>query len=205
MTYIIAVTGPIGGGKSSLTHEIARALGNSSVVQFDDYEGLTSRPPEEILAWLEGGADVEAFSFPLLKQHLERLKNGQSIIEPRHGTTIEARDYVVFETPFGRSHPDMAPFIDLQLWIEIPLDLALSRKVKQIVEYFIEVGRDDVHSQQLAWLRGFLEGYESMVSKMLRLQKKMLKPDSDVLINGLRNLDSTVPAAVEAIRKRFRA
>jgi tRNA A37 N6-isopentenylltransferase MiaA len=51
---IIAVSAPPGGGKSAVAVALAERLG-AALVEYDAYDTLTERPPQEIAAWLSAG------------------------------------------------------------------------------------------------------------------------------------------------------
>lgn len=205
MTHIIAVSGPIGGGKSSLTSAIAGYLGDASILQFDSYETLTQAPIENLLDWLETGASADAFSFPLLEEHLAQLRRGEPVVDPRLGHTVRPEKYVLFETPFGRCYPPAAPFIDLQVWIELPLDIALARKIEEYVAIFLESGNPAEHVKQLVWLKNYLVSYQKMISRILRIQAKHVKPTADVLVNGQKPIEVTAPVTAKEIVRRLEA
>lgn len=205
MTWIIAVSGPIGGGKSALTTAIAGCLGNASILQFDSYENLTQAPIQNLLDWLEAGASEHAFSFPLLDEHLALLKAGKAVVDPRLGHTIHPAKYILFEFPFGRTYPPAIPFIDLQVWIELPLDIALARKMEEYVNMFLASGNPGEHARQLAWMKNYLVNYQNMISRILRVQLRNVKPKADVLVNGQKPIETTAPVCAKEIVKRLEA
>jgi uridine kinase len=184
MSYIIAVAGPIGSGKSSLVAVLAEQLPDAATLTFDHYEDVTRKSPHELMQWLEAGADINQFEFESLARDLERLKQGVAVVSPVTGETVEPRTYVVFEMPFGRAHAATAPFIDLVLWIDIPLDIALARKLREHAGMFLHRFQAEEHRQCLAWLHGYLDNYLLFVHDVLAVQLDKVRPGADLLLDG---------------------
>src|SRR5690606_23407837 len=126
----IAVVGPPGSGKSTLAAALQRRLPEAAVLAYDDYETLTGEGPERIAAWLDGGADPEQIDLAAFVGAAARLSRGETVRAP-DGTTMRAGRFLVIDTPFGRRHAATAPFIDLEVWLDLPLDMALARKIRQ--------------------------------------------------------------------------
>jgi uridine kinase len=154
VSYIVAVAAPIGGGKTTLVQAMASALADAATLHFDSYEKATGRPARELLDWIREGADFDRFVEPELVVALEALRRGEAVVDPRSGVTIPPRKYIVFEMPLGREAAQVAPLIDLVLWVDIPPDVALARKVREFVETFLQ--RDErTHRESLGWLAQF--------------------------------------------------
>jgi hypothetical protein len=203
MSCIVAVAAPIGGGKTSLVHAIARELGDASTIHFDAYEKATSRPIQELRQWLEAGADIDAFSMPELSRDLARLKRGLSVAEPGTGREISPAKYLVFEMPLGKEHRATAAQIDLLVWIDLPLDIALGRKLKEFTGRFLAEYGAEKQRDCMVWLDGFLENYLGAVRDALELQQQRVPRHADVILDGRQDFETLVQRAVGAIRARL--
>jgi uridine kinase len=202
MTYIVAVAAPVGGGKTSLVHAIARELGDASTIHFDTYEKATSRPVHELRRWLEEGADIDAFILPELSRDLERLKRGLSVVESGTGREIAPRKYLVFEMPLGKEHRDTAAQIDLLVWIDLPLDIALARKLKEFTGRFLAKYGAEKQRDCMVWLDGYLENYLSVVRDAMEMQQQRVPRHADVILDGRQDFETIVQRATSAIRAR---
>lgn len=189
MTYVVAVAAPIGGGKTSLVTAIASALQDAATIHFDHYEKITEQPVDHLVQWLKKGADFCDFKVPGLAGDLEKLKQGKSIVDPVTKKDIKPRKYVIFEMPLGREHRDTASYIDLLLWVDIPLDVALARKLRQFTGSFLK--RFDPLRQRdfILWLDAYLENYIKAVGHVLRIQEERVKPMADVIVDGTQDLE----------------
>jgi uridine kinase len=196
MGHIIAVAGPIGSGKSTLVEEIARGLGNASILHYDSYEHATHRTPAEIIQWMRAGADFNDFALPGLARDLSKLKNGTSVINPADGETIEAERFIIFEMPLGRAHRQTAPFIDLLLWIDIPFDIALARKAG---EYAKRLLAESDGTRGLNWLAEYFDNYLSLIRPLMKIQEDRVRPGADHVIDGREEPDVMTRLAVEAV------
>jgi uridine kinase len=201
VSYIVAVAAPIGGGKTTLVQAMASALADAATLHFDSYEKATGRPARELLDWIREGADFDRFVEPELVVALEALRRGEAVVDPRSGVTIPPRKYIVFEMPLGREAAQVAPLIDLVLWVDIPPDVALARKVREFVETFLQ--RDErTHRESLGWLAQFLDNYLLVVGDLLAIQRERVRAGADIILDGAEPFNRLVEAAVSEIRRR---
>ena len=186
MARVIAVSAPIGGGKSSLSLALCQALGAASVVAFDSYERMTERPIHQIQLWLEAGAPLSAVPIPGLAADLTALRQGRSVRDPLSGAAVEPAPFLLLDGQFGRQHPELQPLVDFQVWIDIPADLALARKLRQ---YAATMGQEPGFA---AWLDTYLENYQQVVRALLERQRETLGAHADLVVDG------TLPSQVLA-------
>lgn len=186
MAHVIAVSAPVGGGKSSLSLALCRTLGAASIVSFDSYERMTERPIHEIEQWLAGGAPLAQVPIPGLAADLLALRQGRSVRDPLSGAIVQPAPFLLLDGQFGREHPELRPLVDFQVWIDIPADLALARKLRQ---YAATMGREPGFA---AWLDTYLENYQKVVRALLEQQRATVGGHADLVVNG------TLPPAVLA-------
>jgi adenylate kinase family enzyme len=190
VSCVIAIAGPIGSGKSSLVRVLVDQLQDAAMLSFDHYENITQKPPHELVQWIQNGADIDLFTIPGLAHDLEKLKQGQAVADPITHEMVEPRKYIVFEMPFGKAHTATASYIDLFIWIDLPLDVALARKVRELTGMFLERYHPDKHQECLAWLNGYLDNYLLFVHDMLAIQHDKVRPQADLLLDGTSDLVS---------------
>lgn len=157
---IIAVSGPPGAGKSTLTRALAARLGGA-VVRYDDHEVITSWPPDKVIRWLDDGAPFDAVIAPGL-----------------HEALLAQAGLVVFETPFGRACPETGGLIDAALWLDCPDDVALSRKMLALA------ATNRGNPGFAAWLTDWLFAYGQFTRRALAVQRERVKPTADRVIDA---------------------
>jgi len=190
--YVVAVAGPAGGGKTSLVRGLVARLEDAAAIHMDDYERMTQAPIGEVMQWMERGADVEELAIPLLADHLRQLKGGQAVRVPARHAPIVPRKYIVFETQFGRAHRPTGEQIDLLIWIDTPLEIALARKLKDITAETLRDGRAQAARERLAWLDGFLANYLALVRRLMLMQREKVRPHADIVVDGTLALEGLV-------------
>ena len=198
MPTIISISGPPGSGKSSLASNLARLLQDTATVHFDHYEQLTDQPLEDVIRWMDQGADIDRFVIPGLSQALATLKRGAPIVDPLSGKTIQPAATILFETPFGRRHTDTGRHIDLSLWIDTPLDVALARKLKELT-----TPPHQNNQSQPEWLTDYLDNYITGTHALLRMQRDKVRPTADVVIDGLATPNQMAEQAHQQILDRL--
>lgn len=203
MNNVIAVAGPVGSGKSSLVREVISQLDDAATLYFDHYEDITRKAPHELVQWIQDGADFDQFIIPGLARDLEKLKGGEAVTDPTTATVIEPRKYIIFEMPFGKGHTATAPFIDLLIWIDLPLDVALARKLREHTGMLLECPQPGKHYDGLSWLHGYLDNYLIFVHDILMIQHQQIRPAADLLLDGTDDPEQLSRKAALFIRKEL--
>jgi uridine kinase len=194
--FIIAVAGMPGAGKSTLIHHAMQALGDADSLYFDDYTRGTDYP--NIPQWVAAGCDPNQWISPGLSDHLALLKTGQSILTPNTARRVEPRRFILMEEPFGRGRRVIAQYIDMSVAIELPIEVALARRLLRDINTTDMLGapqkaRDHVES----YCRRFL--FESRRELILTGQRWALK-DCDLVLNGTRPMAELTDQFVAAVK-----
>ena len=114
--FVIAINATSGGGKTSLAKLLHEALPHSALFGFDDFDA-TNVYPADFFEWHLRGGNLEEFDCPGMKAAVDReIAEGKS----RH---------IVLDYPFGRDHPRFRDVIDLSVYVDTPLDIALARRI----------------------------------------------------------------------------
>ncbi len=194
MARVIAVAGAPGAGKSSLVRALAAALPGASVVHFDHYERMTTQPIEDVRRWMAAGADIDKLPLPGLAEALGELKGGRMVIDPVTRAPIAPAELILFETQFGRRHSESGKYIDFLAWIDLPLDLALARKVRQMAS-----GAGSGDTGFAPWLEGYMGNYLDVVGALLRQQREKVASQAELTVDGRLAPDSQARCVLEAI------
>ncbi|WP_280771697.1 hypothetical protein [Salipaludibacillus daqingensis] len=154
---VIAIAGVSGGGKTIITNYLNDKLNNSKVFSFDDYD---FEGPYDIIDWIDKGANYNEWNLDPLIQDIK-----MSLTEPLN--------YILLDYPFAYKHTKTSIFIDLAIYIDTPLDIAMARRLlRDFKNSSTENILFDMENYVLNGRRGYLE--------ML----KTIKPNSDITVDG---------------------
>ena len=196
---VIAVSGYPGGGKTSLVDAVASRLGDATVVYCDHYQHMTEKSADEIFQWLDDGSDHEQLLMPQVTDHLQCLKRGEPVTDPLHGGQIKPAATILFETLFGRFHKPSAACIDVLVWIDTPLDIALTRNIRKFTGMFLSEQQSGRMRENLQWLDQYLDFYLQGVRKALLLQKQKVAADADITIANNDDIDTSAALLLEKL------
>jgi uridine kinase len=196
---VIAIAGPVGAGKSSLANALAKRLQDAAIMQFDSYEQLSAQSPTDLAKWLREGADFDAFAVPQLRNDLERLKFGATIVDPRRTAEIVPRKYILFEMPLGRAFTPTAELIDFLIWIDVPLDVALARKIREFTLHALGRNSSEAQRNFPVRLNSFLGNYLGFVHDVLTIQQIKVSAGADLIVDGRKSPEEQAAMAAEAI------
>lgn len=165
MTHpILAISGPPGAGKSTLIGALVARF-RVHVVHFDAHERMTDRSLGEMEDWIARG-------MPLA----EMLPSGLT----GHLRAAAADAPVLFETPLGRAVADHAALIDWSVWLDLPGDIALARKIAATVAEADWASQEELSS----WLQGYLAAYPRIIAPSLAMQAQRVRPAADEIMDA---------------------
>ena len=150
---IIGISAVTGGGKTTVTQRPAEVLEDAVALHFDDYDD-TNVHPDDLQRWFAAGANYDAYQTFVFTCHLEALKAGKTVYYPVAGAPLSPKRYVVADASLGRAHMDSGRFIDLMVFIDTPLDVAMARRVLRK----IDVQGDRSTSEALRHVKDELSG-----------------------------------------------
>ncbi|MGF7004730.1 uridine kinase [Aminobacter sp. BE322] len=184
---IVAISGHPGGGKTTLTTALAKRLGVPALY-YDDFETMTSRPPDEVRDWIARGSDYDEIGLGPLIDKLLGL--AQATPRPR---------LVLLDTLLGRAHRDSGQLVDLLIWIDTPADIALARKISEAAGRAAPAEA----SQFVGWLRSYLDHYQGFIAATYELQRERVRPGADVILDGRLDAEALAEQAMSAILARM--
>jgi hypothetical protein len=193
---VISISGPSGAGKTTATKAVAARL-DAATLFFDDW----TDDPAGASDWLgEPDADYNRWTMPEFAAALGSLKQRKRVtiptLSPSVGTDrsplVEPAPFVVVEQPFGRMHDETAPLIDLAVCLDLPLHIALARRLaRQVgtVSRWAENASDDagrlvVHAGHTASLVEYLEAYQTFGHHYYENVLARLLETSDLMVDA---------------------
>jgi len=191
--FVITVSGPSGAGKSVTVRAVAELLGTASCFYFDDY-GEAMLQPADGLAWIEAGADLTAFVLPQFGQDLARLRQGEKVISPT-GRQVDPATFLVVEEPFGSGRADMGGLVDFGVCLDVPLEVALARRLLDTVEKWSGTAEERLH-----WMGDYLNAYlfEGMREVYCAINERV-KAQSHLILDGTQPVEQNARRVVEAV------
>lgn len=127
MTYLIGFSGISGAGKTTLTRNLGVML-NATTLFWDDYDEISSSP-DDYVKWYEESQDYRAWVYNDLAKTLQSLKEGKKLKCPATQQELKPTPFIIVDAPLGRKHIETSQFIDLCIHIDVPLDIALARRL----------------------------------------------------------------------------
>lgn len=141
---IIGISGASASGKSLLANTIVSELGSDQVViisedsYYKDFSQLSFAEREKI-----NFDHPDSFDHPLLQQHLEDLQNGVDIEVPTYDFSKHVRGkqtrcigrhtIIVLEGILLFVDPELRKLMDIQIFMDTPLDICLLRRITRDV------------------------------------------------------------------------
>ena len=106
---------------------------------------------------------------------------------------VESKKYVLFDTLVGRAQHETGQFIDVLVYLDVPLELALSRRMlRSLVEIQTTILNGEKTQENIESLREYLEAYSGQTGPRqiyLAIQNQV-KPLADIVLDGEKSTDS---------------
>lgn len=179
MGAVIAITGSMGAGKSTVVRHLVDLLPRAVAVHEDDHQSMTNWSADEVRHWQESGGEIGHLPLEGLPDRLRALRTGGA----------GQPGLVVLESQFGRHHPALAELVDFQIWLDVPADVALARKIAQ----FAGQAAGDA-SARLAWIAEMSGAYADWTAALVHRQRATVPAASDAIVEG----DAPAPAVVDS-------
>jgi len=202
---VIGICSPSGGGKTTLVKKLSELIEDNVIISFDDY-GDPFWDIADFEKWIRQGADLNKIITAKLATDLKALKAGKSIISPTNQEVIESRKFILFDSLVGRSQYATGKFIDFLVYIDVPLELALSRR---IMRSLTEVPTDKLSIEKtrkkIENLNEYLTAYSGQTGPRqiyLAIQNQV-KPLSDVVLNGEKSISSLATDVLAALKNEL--
>ena len=196
-SFVIGISSVSGGGKTAVAKKLAELLQDAVILCFDDYDDTTVHP-EDLHAWLAAGADYDVWKTPGLTRDLQSLTTGNQITSPVDGSAIQAAKYIVFDAPLGRAHVDTGRFIDLMVFLDTPLDIAMARRLLRDVTSNTGQSAEDSIKTLKANLSSYLKGGQLLYLEL----ENQIKRNCDMVLDERLTVDELAATIFTTFRQQ---
>ncbi len=181
--FVVGLSGLPGSGKTTLLKLLSRDYPRAETVAYDRFHpGLDEH---QIQDWIRRNGDPNELTLTALIAELDRLTAA--------GNEGASRTLVLFETAFGRVHHATGAFIDLSIWIDTPLDLALARANLVFLDNVARSPKLSAATDFIPWLMRYMQDYPLLRRTYLTVSERAAA-SADLVIDGIQ------PPAVSAAR-----
>ena len=200
-SFVVGISAVTGGGKTAVATRLAELLQDAITLCFDDYDD-TNIHPEHLQIWLAEGADYNVWETPVLTDHLRSLTAGNPVTSPVDGSEVLPAKHIVFDAPLGRAHLDTGQFIDLMVFIDTPLDVAMARRLLRDNPSVSTRNAEEPVRGLSADLSSYLERGRGLYLE----HQKQIRRDCDLVLDGCLTVDelaATIDAEVTSLIKQL--
>jgi uridine kinase len=195
---LIAISGTSSAGKTLLAQQTAALLGDAACLQFDDYKSVSVYPPD-LAAWVASGADPDEWRTPEFAAALAALREGRVVTLPEGKGVVEPRRYLLVEEPFGRARREVAASLDFVVYLDLPLDVAMLRKLRRDASHF---AREQKDADLLRWIHDFCAFYlEGPLRDVYRAAMDRARAGADLVLDATMPLDELAAELAGRVRE----
>lgn len=170
--FVISISGMPGSGKTTISKALNECLKNSVIVSFDSYDDIYLG--RDINDWSADTHDANEWHMEPMVGDIEEL-------------FAKPLDYIIIDYPFGYCNFQVGQYIDFAVFVDIPLDMALARRI--IRDYTSrEEHRNKIEVSLLSVEKELRHYLKVSRPTYMRLPETQLK-NADLVVNGTKNVD----------------
>ena len=186
--FVISIAALSGGGKTTIVSALKERLAHSAVIFWDDY-GDEVDLDRDINEWSANGGDCNEWHTEPFAADIKRVLN-------------ESYEYIILDYPFGYLNDCVGKLIDMTVFIDTPLDVALARRI--VRDYTsrnteIDFGLADVEEVSLTGLAKELHFYLECSRPTYARMSETHKPISDLVVDGTKSPEEIANEIIAAL------
>ncbi len=195
---IIGISGISGSGKSRLTDQVALALGEDALILHQDnfYRDQTDVPFENRVS--VNYDEPQSIEFDLLFENVKRLQKNENVKIPiydfgKHTRSdkqlaLKPTKYLIVEGTMIYAHKALNDLIDLKLYVDTPMDIAIVRRMTRDIDERDRSAKD-IQAQ-----------YFNTVRKGMYKYTIAHKDEADIIISGEKDVLSHLDFITKCIK-----
>jgi uridine kinase len=188
---VIGLSGVPGSGKTTLSRLLLQDFPGAETLAYDRlHPGISEQQVED---WLRRGGDPNEMTLDNLVAALKDL----TLIGAGGGS----RSPILFESGFGRVHRATGAFIDFSVWINTPLDLAMSRTVRVFLRNVELNPAPTAAADFIPRLTRYMRDYPMLRRMYLAVSERGLA-SADLVIDGTKPAEISVALIKKALANR---
>lgn len=177
---VISISGISGAGKTAVAASLYEKLNNSVLLCFDNYNGnLLGR---DYCEWSEDGADANEWNLSEMIDNIEKLIRNEY-------------KYIIIDYPFGRAHKKVSSLVDLSVFVDTPLDIALARRT--VRDYCLRDPSRKPLVNPTEHLANSLQFYLKRHRATYLQHIKTVLPTCDMIVDGTKSTDEICCEIIE--------
>ena len=189
--FVISISGISGSGKTTIFNVMKERLTNTEVVFFDDIPGdLLGR---DYCEWSDSGADYNEWDLSQLTEKIKSLLH-------------KSLDYIILDYPFGKAHREIGAYVDWSVWLDIPMDISLARRILCDFTRRSEKRRP-LKGNTAEEVSSYLDFYLARHRGTYLRHIETIKPFVDIIFDGAKSTEEVADEIINAlsVRKHYDA
>ncbi|MCA1011595.1 hypothetical protein [Halobacillus halophilus] len=176
-TKVISIASVSGGGKTTLTNALSNRLRNAEALFFDNYD--FKGEPEDLVGWVEEGPDYNQWKLDPLLSDMKSLQQQE-----------DPPEYILLDYPFSYLNDQLRSVIDVSLYIDTPLDIAMARR---LIRDYSHAESMEIHNDLNHYLKYGRRAYVEM--------ETTIKQNADRMVDGSLPVSQMVETVLRELKK----